>query len=349
MSARLTISLAALQENYARLAAAAPGGVAAVVKADAYGLGAVQVLPALQRAGCEEFFVATIAEGVALRAASATAIIYVLNGLGADDVDACLHHRLVPVLNSPAQCERWLPTAQPCAVHVDTGMQRLGLTAAEFAQLDRGLRCELIVSHLARADEPEHGANAEQVARLLAAHDLQRFPDARLCMSNSAGTLTKTMPNDQLSRAGIGLYGGNPYVDRLNPMVPVVQVEARVLRVREVPPATPIGYGGTAEFSAPTTVAVVGAGYADGIPWRLSNGGRAYFAGQEGCVVGRVSMDSVHVHFRSVVPVEGDWVELLGPNVGLDDMARIAGTIGYEILTRLSTRSERRYVEQLLT
>ena len=351
MSGRLTISLSALAANYAHLVRQATGDVAAVVKADAYGLGAPAIASRLKREGCTEFFVATADEGTRLRHAHEDVAIYVLEGAYAENVPALVNSDLIPVLNTVKQCQDWSPAQRPAAVHIDSGMQRLGFPyrngLGELAGL--AFPVHLFISHFARADEPGHGSIVQQMAHsgpLYAA--LQReHPQMRLSLCNSAGLLEGVGPED-LGRAGIALYGGNPFDDLPNPMTAVARLDARIMQVRDVGAGVAVGYGGAFVTTRPSKLAILGVGYADGVPRLLSNQGRV-FAGGEYCpIVGRVSMDLLIVDVTGAEVLEGDWAEVVGTRVPLDEVATQAQTLTYEILTGISTRVPRLYVERSL-
>ena len=351
MNGRLTISLGALAANYRRLCDSASGDVAGVVKADAYGLGADHIGPALWECGCRDYFVATLEEGIALRRVLDEARIFVLEGVIEQTSQALLDHRLIPVLNTTAQLDIWAERNAPCAVHVDTGMQRLGLPWAQAAAacLERPVQIELLMTHMARADEPGDDSISEQMQRFGDVVDRLKgqWPQLRLSITNSAGLCSGLGP-EHLGRAGVGLYGGNPYVDRPNPQRAVARMEGRVLQVRDIDAKVPVGYGGSFVSSAPMRIATLGLGYADGVPRLLSNCGRVYFQGQYLPVVGRVSMDLMQVDASGADLHEGDWVEVMGAHVTVDEIATLARTISYEVLTGLGGRLARTYTEALL-
>jgi len=348
MSSRLTVSLSALADNYRRLCARAHGDVGAVVKADGYGLGAAAMASHLAGQGCKELFVATTAEGLALRRVLADAVIYVFEGAYADTVPDLAGAGLIPVINTPSQRDAWAPTGKPAAVHVDTGMQRLGFDwrTATLELAGVPFQISLFVSHFARADEPGHSSVAQQIDRCMPVYRALQSsqPDMRLSLCNSAGLLEGIGPED-LGRAGIALYGGNPYAEGANPMAPVVTLEGRVMQVRQVPEATPVGYGGHFLTTQESLLAVVGLGYADGVPRLLSNNGCAVIAGQRYPIVGRVSMDLTIVDVTGAEVTEGDWAELIGAQIEIDTVAGQAQTLAYEILTGISTRVPREYLE----
>lgn len=323
---RLIVDLDALADNYATLKARAAGDVAAVVKANAYGLGALPVARRLAAEGCRQFFVATESEGVALRPAlPKDADIFVFSG----EAQA---PGLIAVANHAAQLG-----PSPVALHVDTGMQRLGFPWDAVPAAAEKVR--LLISHLACAETPDHPFNAEQIRRFEAV--AERFPGVPTSLANSAGILNGVAG---LGRAGIGLYGGNPWADRPNPMRPVATFEGQVLQVRSVRTGETVGYGAGRALDRDAEVAVVGVGYADGVRRSLSNRGAAAFAGKRLPIIGAVSMDLTHLDATGTGLARGDWVEFCGPNLSVDEMARRADTIAYEILTGIGNRVERRYL-----
>ena len=358
----LTIDLAALRDNYLTLKALAPDAAcAAVVKGDAYGIGTVPAARALADAGCEVFFVALVAEALDVRRAVPGATIYVLNGLPPGTAEAFALNRLQPVLGSTAEIEEWAAycrsraTALPAAIHVDTGINRLGLETGEVDRIVASPSMlgdfvpSLIMSHLACGDDPDHPMNAQQNARF--AHVRERFPGIPASLANSAGVINGSAFHHDLVRPGIALYGGRAVVGLANPASPVVHLAGRVMQVRTVEPGRTVGYGATWTARRRSRIAVVSVGYADGY-MRLVGasdgkaGARAHVAGSFAPVVGRVSMDMITVDITDIPAPgvrRGDTVELLGRNIGVDDLAAMAGTIGYEVLTNLGSRYARVY------
>ncbi|MEG3164829.1 alanine racemase [Sphingomonas sp. PB2P19] len=350
---RLTIDLAAIVRNYRRIAALAPNStVAAVVKADAYGIGAARVAAALAAAGCRHFFVAHLSEVAAVRAAApAGTPIYVLNGLVAGAEADCAALGAIPVLNSLAQLAAWRAQGPglPAIVQVDSGMQRLGLSADEIGQLATapalldGIDLRYVMSHLACADEPDSPANARQRERF--ASICAELPLSPRSLANSGGAFLGADYHFDLLRPGIALYGGSPRPGVT--MDPVVSLSAAIIQTRVVPAGTGIGYGLTAAADHPRVIATIGVGYADGWPRRLGGRGSAFVGDTRVPIVGRISMDSLLIDV-SAIPDEarqaGAAVELLGPHQTIDDVARDADTISYEILTQLGARYARHYV-----
>ncbi|WP_072395382.1 alanine racemase [Hyphomicrobium sp. CS1GBMeth3] len=354
----LTVDLAALRENYRALAARlAPVRAAAVVKADGYGLGASRVAPAVFDAGCRDFFVAHFHEALPLKAVlPIEARLFVLNGLHPGAEARCAAAGIIPVLNSLEQLQAWSSCAEtfgrelPAVLQFDTGMSRLGLSETDAQALAteptllRGIHLLFVMSHLASADDPDNPQNREQLAEL---HRFAaRFPGIGLCLSNSGGIFLDTDFHGALARPGIALYGGAPTANSPSPMRPVVRLDVRVIQTRNVPAEARVGYSGTYVAKAGTRLATIAAGYADGLPHALSNRGAAYFDGTRLPIVGRVSMDTITLD-ASALPTgamkPGSLVEIIGPNQSLERIATDAGTISYEILTRLGRRYHRQY------
>jgi alanine racemase len=352
----LTIDLGAIVANYRALQARlGPVSCSAVVKADAYGLGLREVAPALAAAGCRTFFVAHLEEGVALRAHLPSPEIFVLNGPVEGDERVFEAHDLAPVLNSPDQVDRWASLcrargSRPAALHIDTGMSRLGLSEDELDRLAAepgrlgGIDCRFVMSHLACAEEPQHPMNARQLSLFNAAR--ARLPAMRACFANSSGIFLGPPYHFDMARPGVALYGANPTPDRENPMRPVVRLEARILQIREIDPPRTVGYGAAHRVDRRTKIATVAIGYADGYLRSLSGRGICHVAGHKVSVIGRVSMDLTTLDVTDVPPalaLPGALAEIVGPNHSVDAVASEAGTIAYEILTSLGSRYRRQY------
>ena len=340
----LEIDLCAIAANYRLLKARhAKQSVATVVKADAYGLGMPAVSQCLWEEGCREFFVATLSEGIALRAHLSDAQIGVFNGLLAGEEKEYAHHRLMPTLNDPAQVER--AGELPSILHIDTGMTRLGLNMSDLKAIRHPSSIyRYLMSHLACAGDPEHPKNAEQLVRFREACAL--LPGVKASLANSSGIFLSPDFHFDLARPGCALYGINPTLGT-NPMQPVATLSAPILQIRTIDRDETVGYDAT--FSAPkgSRIAVVGLGYADGWPRILSNKGFAYVAGTKVPVVGIVSMDMLALDV-STIPhaqlTEHTHAEFTNDQQTVDDVAKAAGTIGYEIFTRIGRRVERRHL-----
>jgi alanine racemase len=270
--------------------------------------------------------------------------IYVFEGALADTSGDLRTADIVPVLNHADQAAVWRRNGggRPAAVHVDTGMHRLGFPADVTAEAFRGVAVTLLMTHLACADEPDHPMNAQQLQRLKPVQAL--FPGVPISVGNSAGVLSGPEFTGDLGRAGIGLYGGNPFRARPSPVHPVVTLEGRILQLRDLAPGEAVGYGATFRATSPMRIAVVGLGYGDGLPRLLSNRGEVALAGARCPIVGRVSMDLTAIDVTGKPALLDDWVEFIGPNVGVDEVADWADTIAYEVLTGLGRRPQRELV-----
>lgn len=359
---RLTIDLSAIADNWRTLSRlAAPAIAGAAVKGDAYGLGAAKVAPALYRAGCRHFFVAHVGEGIALRPhLPADAAIFVLHGIPQGTAGEFIAHGLTPVMNSLGDIAAWSRAGQgagralAAGLHVDTGMCRLGLSAdevdrlcAEPERLD-GISLDLVISHLACADEPSNPKTDEQRQRFL--EITARLPITgrpfRRALANSAGIFWGADYGFDLVRPGIALYGGNPINGRAAPLRPVVRLEAGILQVREIDRPETVGYGATHEVVRPTRVATVAVGYADGYLRAAGNRGLALVDGREIPVLGRISMDLMTIDVTDVPPERcrpGMDITLVGDSLTIDRVAATMDTVSYELLTRLGQRFTRVY------
>ena len=332
-----------------------------MVKADAYGLGMAEVAPALARAGCKTFFVATLGEAAELRALLLDATIYVLGGLLKDTGPFYRALGLRPVLNSAAEIEEWAAFCSavraklPAAIHIDSGMNRLGLSADEVASLARAkgllgtFELTLLMSHLACADEPDHAKNETQRKTFDSLR--AKLPKAPASLANSAGILLGRAYHYDLVRPGIALYGGKASRTGADRFAPVVELSGRILQVRDVPTGETVGYGATRALKRPSRIATLAVGYADGFFRSLSvadgkQGLQVYLGPHPAPLLGRVSMDLITVDVTDV-PEEharrGAWVELIGKQVPAHHLAAHAGTIDYEVLTNLGARAKRRY------
>ena len=338
-TARLLIDHAAIAANWRALDAMSAGETAAVVKADGYGLGAAAVAKTLATAGARTFFVAVAEEGAAVRAALGPGPrICVFSGHMAGDTDMIRLHDLVPMLNSIDQMLRHVEALPKhrFGLQLDTGMNRLGMEDAEWRAL-RDLAMQqkpvLVMSHLACADEPAHAMNARQLAAFRAMTDGIAAPRS---LAATGGILLGPDFHFDMTRPGIGLYGGLPFDDAH----PVVTLEAPVIQLREVAPGESVGYGNAWIAARPSRIATISAGYADGLIRATGRRGRV-FAGDTACpIVGRVSMDLITVDVTDL-PAAPDRLTVLGARQGIDDLADAAGTIGYEILTALGARYKR--------
>lgn len=361
--ATLKIDIAALQDNYRYLSQQAGSAVcAAVIKANGYGLGIENIVSALRPAGCEVFFVALAEEAQRARLAAPDATIYVLDGLLPGSAEILSETEARPVLGSLDEIDEWAAFCRvhgrklPAAVHIDTGMNRLGLPENDVRQLaETGERMDdidvsLIMTHLACADQPEHPMNREQLVRFEKMS--ATLPAAPRSAANSAGVLNGPAYSFDLVRPGIAIYGGNPRPDHPNPMKQVVELYAFVLQIRHISPGETVGYGARFTAARATRVAILALGYADGVFRHLGGdpsaaAGQVFIADKLVPVIGRISMDLIAVDITDIPADQcqrGSSVEILGRNITIDDAAAKAGTIGYEILTNLSQRYHRVYL-----
>jgi alanine racemase len=359
MQAVLTIDLGAVRGNYNLLRSKIGNArCGAVVKANAYGLGAAEISDALYDEGCRDFFVSSLEEGISLRKTLKNGRIYVLNGFYGSGADAYVQHNLIPVLGSFMEIEGFKKLCAKQNKKLDAWlsfnirMNRLGLGKVETEKLLQqkdmldGINVTGILSHFACADEKDHPLNETQheIFQKIAKH----FPDAEKSLSNSSGIFRAQKYHYDVVRSGMALWGLNPTPETKNLMQPVTSLTAPILRVRLVYKGATVGYNATYKFDKDTWLATVSAGYADGIFWNLSNKGALYWKGYKCPVRGRVSMDLTTVDLSEVPenlrPKPGDALEILGPNQTADDLAKTAGTIGYEVLTRLGNRYERKYI-----
>ena len=357
----LTIDLSAIAANWEQLGRQAmPAECAAVIKADGYGCGIEPVARALRHAGCKTFFVADLSEARRVRAVAPDAALYVLNGLLPGTAPAFAETLAQPVIGSMVELAEWDAFCSAsqwhggAALHVDTGMNRLGISAEEAAALAPRIRTEnhgitLLMSHLACAEQPEHPLNDRQIALFRDIRLLYRGIPSSL--ANSSGIFLGTSAHCDMVRPGAALFGVNPTPGRRNPMQPVVQLQARVVQVRNVPKGETIGYNATWTAKHATRIAVVAVGYADGYPRAASAsdttpGADAIVAGTRCPLAGRVSMDLLALDVTALpenAVRRGDLVTLIGDTIGVDDLAAAAGTIGYEILVNLGRRYHRIY------
>jgi alanine racemase len=357
----LTVDLDAIVANWRKLdSRGVPAECAGVVKANAYGCGVERVTRALNAAGCKTFFVATLDEARRARTAAPHATIYVLNGFFAGTGAAFAELNCRPVIGDLGELAEWDAYckvngyAGGAAIHIDTGMNRLGISIAEAqalspraAQPDHGIT--LVMSHLACAEDLQHQLNSRQIAAFREVARL--FTNVPASLSNSSGIFLGPQFHFDLVRPGAALYGVNPTPEADNPMQQVVDVKARVVQVRSVERGESVGYGATWTARRPTRLAIVAAGYADGY-FRAAGGvdgvrtAHALVGGKRCPIAGRISMDLMAIDVTDLPEGEvrrGDYATLIGGDISVDDVAAFGGTIGYEVLTRLGRRYHRLY------
>jgi len=357
-NAILTVNLSALEKNYRLLQkqVGAPVTVAGIIKADGYGLGAKPVCETLKNNGCKNFFVATLDEALAIRQFNTDNTLAVFGGLMQGCEDIYHEHNILPVLNSPIDIENWSNYAQKhgqkldAMLHFDTGMNRLGLSHGEWLAIKENgcldaLNIVTILSHFASADDQDQTLTKNQAKRF--AKIAQDFPKAQISLANSSGIFRDAIYHYDMVRPGYALYGGNPTPETINPMQNVVSLEARILQIRDCKKGDTIGYGASHIFKENTHTATVALGYDDGFFRATNKNAKLYYKSQPCPVIGRVSMDAVTIDISHLIdksPKQGEAVEILGDNQTIDDLARSAATIGYEILTSLGTRYKRIYI-----
>jgi alanine racemase len=363
----LTVDLAALAENWRLLRERAGGSeCAAVVKADGYGIGLEPSARALAAGGCRTFFVAHLSEAARARKACPDATVYVLNGLPPDTAATYASLRVRPILGAREEIDEWAAFCRaagarlPAALHVDTGMNRLGLRVEEALALEGAAAMEafepsLLMSHFVSSEVPADPANARQIAAFETVR--AAFPGVPASLSNSSGLFLPGAPSYDLVRPGYALYGGNPTPGLANPMRAVVRLEARVIQIRDAPAGESVGYNGQWTTPGPRRLATLSVGYADGYPRaasatdaKLAAGspmGEALVAGRRCPFAGRVSMDLLSVDVTDLpagAVRRGDRATLIGDDLTVDEVGARAATIGYEILTGLGRRYARVYI-----
>ncbi|MCH2037180.1 MAG: alanine racemase [Rickettsiales bacterium] len=352
----LTIDLDAILSNYLLLKNKVhPLVCAAVVKANAYGLGASQVASVLSSAGCHNFFVAHLDEALSLRKTlTDDQNIYVFNGIREGQHDTFLYYNITPVLNTKNELALWQKEGfkagkrAPCVVHIDTGMNRLGLDY-EYALSDlsdiSGLNVKFLMTHMACADVPASHTNQEQLDKF---NSLKcRYGSYQYSLANSPSIFLGEDYIFDLVRPGAALYGVNPTPQNDNPMKNVIKLKSKIIQIRSCKKGTFVGYSSSYKVSDDARIATLSIGYADGYLRSLSSNGNVYIENHKVPVVGRVSMDLITVdvtHIPDGLCYEGKEVEIIGDNITVDEVARDAGTIGYQILTSLGARFHKTYL-----
>ncbi|WP_086933233.1 alanine racemase [Agarilytica rhodophyticola] len=364
----LSVDLRAIADNWRYIAGKLHTDThcGAVVKANAYGLGVDRIAPKIYEAGCRNFFVANLKEAIQLQSLlGPDALIFVLSGCIAGAEETFVERNIIPVIVSYSMLTRWVTALRKlgdnsanaqAVLKVDTGMGRLGLEATDFNRLleddvlFREAKITYLMSHLACADDTDHNLNALQIARfndMYTALKAKGF-DVKTSLANSAGIFLGEHTHGDIVRPGIALYGGNPGL-KINPMQPVVGLSLPILQIRHLVAGEAIGYGATRRFDENRVIAIASGGYADGIMRSLGNKGWGFLAGHKVPIVGRISMDSTMFDITDVPSAsdihEGAAIEILGENVSIDDLARAAGTISYEILTSFGARYQRCYLD----
>lgn len=360
----LTIDLAAIQENWRRVNEQLHGHskAAAVIKSNAYGLGANQVGPALFAAGCREFFVATLEEAIAARSyLPQTAIVYVLGGVRSGAEGLFIQHALIPTLFTLDDVERWQSFCAEqnvrgtCVLKIDTGMTRLGLDAAAFISLCQKpggfnhLNVALVMSHLACADEPGHPLNIQQLREFqrVVGEARKALPSARFSLANSSGIFLGRQWHFDLVRPGASLYGINPRPETISPVIPVIRLQLPILQLRKIEQSVALGYGARVQLEPPAQVLVAAGGYADGLHRTIGCNGLGEVAGRLLPVIGRISMDTTLFDATLLEPdalTANAMIEVCNKRLTVDYLTARTGALGYEVLTSLGTRYQRCYL-----
>jgi alanine racemase len=367
VSSVLVIDLEAVRYNYRYIQSLAPDTEIAVsIKSDAYGLGASMIAKTLASIGCKTFFVATIDEGVKLRSDFPNTEIVILNGPTANSEQLFIKHELTPTLNSLSQINTWKSlknnntSCKAAYLQVDTGMSRLGLSINDVSQLCsnghtlNGLDIAVIMSHLSSADNAKSSINKQQLLLLntLATQLSEITGPVRVSLANSAGSLLGANYHLDMIRSGASIYGLKATKSSQDPIRQVVHLFAQIIQVRKVDYPSTVGYGATHKIHRPSKIATLAIGYADGY---LRAAGQlnkkdtkslatTFINGKAAPIVGRISMDLITIDVSEIPEAEPEtYVELIGNNYSVDDLADVSGTIGYEILTRLGQRHHRIY------
>ncbi len=357
LSAFMNINLASISHNYHKISKfVKPAICAATVKADAYGLGLEEVAITLQNSGCKYFFVSDLYEAIRLRNifGSNDNVVYALNGLKPKMTKEYISHRITPVIGSSAELEEYRVNIDECgehriALHFDTGFSRLGFEMNEISKLSiNGLNIDLIMSHLSTAEDPLSNLPENQLNQLLNATN--RFVGIKKTIANSAAIFRGKSFLLDMVRPGISLYCGYNEKGNLNGLESAIELYAPIIQIKNIKAGSTIGYGASYRAIKDIRIALVEFGYADGLPWSLKStnhqsGGQFYFNNAPTPILGRVSMDIVAIDVTGIKNdiKRGDFVEIIGSNQNIDTLAKNAGTISYEILTRLNSRVKKHY------
>jgi alanine racemase len=355
----LKINVANIVKNY-KLVKDAVGeatNVAAVVKSDCYGLGVKKIVPELAKAGCNEFYVANVDEGIALRDVLKSERIFVLHGINKGEERYFLKHNLIPVLNNEHQVEIWEASAKalkeklPASLNIDTGMTRLGMSLDQFEQIINDLKNKSLLdiiyikTHLACANETSNKMNEDQFDKFKII--IKKYPGYKYSFANSPGfILGEKYWYDQV-RVGAMLYGINPSDNKNFTVNPVVEVTSKIIKIYDITKEGTIGYGASYHLKPGMAIATMPVGYADGYFRSLSNKGHCYINGIKTPIIGNISMDLTTIDITNVpkrLRQIGQEIELIGKNISLETIASIANTISYEVLTSLGNRYRREYV-----
>lgn len=349
-AAQLDVDLSTIINNYQVLRdRSSCATCAAVVKADAYGLGMERVAPALYtQAGCDTFFVANLLEAISLRAMLKDVVIFVFNGITADQIDLYLEHDIRPILNDLSQVALWNGKKEPCAIHFDTGINRLGLSSREteqFLNSQYDLNISLMLSHLIQSECQDQPSNKDQLEKFTKIRD--QLPNTKASLSNSAGIYLGEEYHFDLLRPGIMLYGGNPGLSTLPAgLKRTFELKAKILQIRDVDAGQSVGYNLLWTASGPSRIALLNVGYADGTLNSCDAQAKVFIAGAIAPVIGKVSMDMVaiditDVKFNDVTVI--DYAEIIGENITLEMVSKVSTLGQYELLTGIGQRFNKKY------
>lgn len=348
-SAELHVDLEVIIKNYETLSAQSNAACAGVVKADAYGLGMDQVAPALyHHTNCEIFFVANLVEAVKLRPILKEAKIYVFNGLFEDQVETYLEYKITPILNDPSQVQFWNGKKEACAIHFDTGINRLGFSdkqTEEFFNSQHDLNIDLMMSHFIQSEIPNHPSNEIQLDQFMQVR--HQLPNAKASLCNSGGIYLGKEYHFDLLRPGIMLYGGNPGLPRRpDGIKQAFEIKARVLQIRELEAGMSVGYNSLWTASEKSRIAILNVGYADGTLKTSDRNSTVYIADHKAKVIGKTSMDMIAIDITDPkfdkVAIN-DFAEILGSNITLEMVAENSTLGHYELMTGIGRRYNKIY------
>lgn len=362
MPSVLTIDLDAIASNYQFLRSQVGTAIcAAVLKADAYGCGIEAVAPSLYHSGCRHFFTAYTDEAVILKETlssfSGNAFIYVLNGPYLKGWVEFYHQQaLIPVLNNLFEIEEWNAYGVeknkrlPAILHINTGMNRYGLPLDDYEIFLKKewpfIDWRFFMSHLSCSDQPEHAANLKQLRAMNAIQ--KNHPKIPLSFVNSNGIFLNSAYHFGMARPGIGLYGLSSVFDQRNKLSPCLELKSRIVQIQDIKPGDSIGYSESYRAESPMRLATLAIGYADGVPWCMSNQGAFVHLKEKikAPIVGRISMDLMTIDVTHIPGAQvGEWATLLDDEIGIDDWAKFAGTVNHEVLLKLGKRMKRIYCQ----
>tara|TARA_R110000868_G_scaffold218576_2_gene469074 strand:- start:4012 stop:5076 length:1065 start_codon:yes stop_codon:yes gene_type:complete len=351
--AQITVNLKAIQQNWRTLANKNNGNCAAVVKADAYGLGAIPITESLYAEGCRSFFVAYLQEAISIKPVAPAAQIFILNGVAANNIEQCNAENFTIVINSLEQMEEIqnIQEKTNIALHFDTGINRLGLQRCDVKPVQNILRknininVTLVMSHLACADEPQNQQNRQQLEKFIEIS--KQFPNIPYSFANSSGIFLGKPFHFDMLRPGYALYGGNPTPYNKNPMQQTFTLTGNVIQIKSIDKGGRVGYGASWTAKKPTKLAIISCGYADGFTRAHSNISTLQIGKYKAPIIGRVSMDMMTVDITDIPQnlKKGDAIILLGGDNDIDKMASKISTIGYELISQFSSRIQKTYIK----